>query len=165
MSNVDSVASFDSQLAEYLTNQYEFRATKYQRQLGCQNTSTTFTVRRWSPAAHELISSQLQYARTFLCSEFTQISYSAGCYPAGATRRMACQSTCLMFAASENNLVANTVACNPIANYPPRAGNLTKDFAACTDWTSLATNDTSTCVLGQLNEPNCGPLAHPVLIN
>jgi len=156
MSNVNSVASFDSGLADYLTNPYEFRATKYQRQLGCQNTSTAFTVRPRPADDPALTLSQLQYARTFLCSEFTQISYSAGCYPSGAVRRMACQSTCLMFAASENNLVNNQVACDPIANYAPRAGNLTKDFAACTDWTSLATNDTTTCVLGQVNEPNCG---------
>ena len=78
---------------------------------------------------------------------------------------MACQQTCLQFASSENNLIAvrsaltfhfvsysngetiGSVACgatNLIGDL--RQGNLTKDFTSCTDWTSLATNNSATCV-------------------
>ena len=42
MSNVNDVASFDSGLQNYLTGQFE--VTKYQRQLGCQNTSSSFVL-------------------------------------------------------------------------------------------------------------------------
>ena len=73
---------------------------------------------------------------------------------------MVCQSTCLDFAASENQIVNNTVG-----NYCPgpdntngsRAAQLEKDFVDCTDWTSLATNNSDTCISGDDNgENNCG---------
>lgn len=73
---------------------------------------------------------------------------------------MVCQSTCLDFAASENQVVNNS-----IANFCPASDNafgnrteqLTKDFTDCTDWTTLATNNSESCVSGDDNgENNCG---------
>lgn len=142
-SDVTDVASFDREMANYLAIGGQFAQTKYNEQLGCTNTSSTYV---------------LQYERTFLCSKFSQISYTAGCYTnTNVIRRMACQQTCLFFAASENYLVDDPVSCgttNTVGDY--RQGNLTQDFTSCTDWTTLSSNNTDTCVLGQINEPNCG---------
>jgi len=107
--DVTDVSSFDTQLANYLVAPDAFITEKYVDELGCSNTSSTFV---------------LQYARTFLwsaslpmsneheangvshSSQFTQISYTAGCYTGtNVIRRMACQQTCLQFASSENYLV------------------------------------------------------------
>ena len=79
---------------------------------------------------------------------------------AATSQKMVCQSTCLDFAASENEIVNNTVG-----NYCPgpdltdggRAATLEKDFVDCTNWTTLATNNSETCVSGYDNgEGNCG---------
>jgi len=143
---VTDVSSFDNQLSNYLASGNGFQQQKYIQELGCTNTSSTFV---------------LQYERTFLCSEFTQISYTAGCYTGtNVIRRMACQQTCLRFASSENYLVNDALSCGPTdltgSALTARQGNLTQDFTSCTDWTTLSSNNTDTCVLGQLNEPNCG---------
>lgn len=91
------------------------------------------------------------------CSVFTQQSFSAGCDDSSIVNRMACQSTCLQYATSQNFLVSDPVACGTtnLAG-PARQSNLTYDFTTCTDWTSLISNNTATCVLGQNNEGNCG---------
>jgi hypothetical protein len=73
---------------------------------------------------------------------------------------MVCQSTCLDFAASENQIVNNTVGnfCpGPDLTNGGRAEQLEKDFVDCTNWTTLATNNSETCVSGADNgENNCG---------
>ena len=87
-----------------------------------------------------------------LSSEFTQISYTAGCYAeSNVTRKMMCQQTCLQFAASENELIAvrwilfvvhdvalthvpqDSTACNAQASFSAqRQTTLTTDFTSCT---------------------------------
>lgn len=37
-----------------------------------------------------------------------------------------------------------------------RQVQLLKDFSDCTNWATLATNNTETCVQGSANEDNCG---------
>ena len=73
---------------------------------------------------------------------------------------MVCQSTCLDFAASENQVVNNSITsfCPASDNaFGNRTEVLTKDFTDCTDWTTLATNSSDSCVSGDDNgENNCG---------
>jgi hypothetical protein len=79
---------------------------------------------------------------------------------AATSQKMVCQSTCLDFAASENQIVNNTVGdfCpGPDTTNGNRTAQLTKDFTDCTDWTTLATNNSDSCVSGADNgENNCG---------
>lgn len=73
---------------------------------------------------------------------------------------MVCQSTCLDFALSENQVINNTIApfCPGSDNTNGlRAETLNNDYVDCTNWTTLATNNSETCVSGEDNgEGNCG---------
>jgi hypothetical protein len=70
---------------------------------------------------------------------------------------MVCQDTCLQFSASEYDLVNNTAYCpGPDLTDGNRTFNLNKDFVDCTNWTTLTTNSSDTCVSGSQNEGNCG---------
>lgn len=91
---VTDVASFDEQFSLYFSDPTRFHATKLNRQLQCNTTAAQNTT--------------LQYQRTILCGEFSQISYSAGCNRANrADAIMVCQDTCLQYAGTEAALVAN----------------------------------------------------------
>lgn len=71
--------------------------------------------------------------------------------------KMICQSTCLEYSASEYAVVNSTTYCpGPDTTNGNRTYNLNKDFVDCTNWTTLATNNSATCVSGASNEGNCG---------
>ncbi len=91
---VNDVDSFDAQFDIYFRDPFRFHATKFNDQLQC-NTSAAMNV-------------TLQYQRTILCGQFSQISYSAGCNRANRAQPvMVCQDTCLQYAGTESSLVAN----------------------------------------------------------
>jgi hypothetical protein len=70
---------------------------------------------------------------------------------------MVCQDTCLKYSASENDITADQTYCpGPDLTAGNRSFQLNKDYVDCTDWTTLSTNDTSICVMGDTNENNCG---------
>ena len=55
-----------------------------------------------------------------------------------------------------NNTVGNFCP-GPDTTNGTRAETLQKDFVDCTDWTTLATNNSESCVSGEQNgEGNCG---------
>lgn len=97
-----------------------------------------------------------------MCSRLVNEQWSVACLAlyngtsAADSTKMVCQSTCLEYAASERALVANTTLCPTNDNSTTRQAWLLKDYTDCTDWFTLATNDTNTCVLGEDNEGNCG---------
>lgn len=62
---VTDVSSFDQQFAQYFTDPNRFIATKFINQLQCNQTAVYNTT--------------LQWERTILCGQFTQISWSAQC--------------------------------------------------------------------------------------
>ena len=76
---------------------------------------------------------------------------------ATTSQKMVCQDTCIQYSDSEKQIVAGAPYCpGPDDSGGNRTYQLNKDFVDCTNWTSLQTNDTSTCVSGAQNEPNCG---------
>ncbi|PWN31618.1 uncharacterized protein FA14DRAFT_91499 [Meira miltonrushii] len=146
MAQVSDVTSFDDQFSQYWTDPTRFTRTKINIGLQCNRTGSANVT--------------LQYERTVYCAEFTQISYSAQCN-AGTQAKMVCQNTCRQYAASEQAIVANPAICAPTSiltaqHNATRSQTLTKDFTQCTDWNSLATNNSNTCVEGSANEGNCG---------
>ena len=93
-SAVTDVQSFDEQFSLYFSDPTRFTATKFNKQLQCNRTGAQ--------------NATLQYQRTILCGEFSQISYSAGCNRDNrADAIMVCQDTCLQYAGTEAALVAN----------------------------------------------------------
>ncbi|ORY26810.1 hypothetical protein BCR39DRAFT_448703, partial [Naematelia encephala] len=144
---VKDVASFDAGALDYFSNQFEFQTTKFIDELGCSN--ATNAVIRWE--------------RTVLCSSWVNEMWSTACLAnyngsaAATSQKMVCQSTCLEYSASEVNIVNSTMFCPGTDNTNGnRSYNLNKDFVDCTNWTTLATNNSMTCVEGTVNEPNCG---------
>lgn len=162
MAGVTTVAGFDTALSNYVAG--PFRTLKYNTQLGCANTTSAYTLQYATTVLVRLPRrpslGMTSSSSSWQCSVFTQQSFAAGCVDNSIVNRMTCQSTCLQFATSENFLVADTLACGTtnLAG-ASRQSNLTYDFTTCTDWTSLISNNTATCVLGQNNEGNCGALA------
>ncbi|GFZ51123.1 hypothetical protein JCM24511_08881 [Saitozyma sp. JCM 24511] len=147
MDTVTDVTSFDIAALNYFTDPYEWQATKFERELGCTNASTA--VIRWE--------------RTVLCSQWVNERWSVQCgqyYNTSTTTsspKMICQSTCLEYSASEYAVVNSTTYCpGPDTTNGNRTYNLNKDFVDCTNWTTLATNNSATCVSGSSNEGNCG---------
>ena len=144
---VSDVNSFDAAALKYFSDPYQFRTTKFTDQLGCNNAS----------------SAVIRYQRTVLCSMWVNQQWSVNCLSryngtsAATSPKMVCQSTCLDYAASERALVNSSIFC-PGADTTNggREAQLVKDYTDCTDWTTLTTNSTDTCVSGDSNEPNCG---------
>ena len=76
---------------------------------------------------------------------------------AATSQKMVCQNTCLEYSSSEYSIVNDTEYCpGPDMTNGNRSYQLVKDYTDCTNWTSLATNDTNSCVEGMINEGNCG---------
>jgi hypothetical protein len=69
---------------------------------------------------------------------------------------MVCQETCYEYSRDEQAIAANTTICGADNTGGSRQVQLLKDFGDCTDWTTLTTNNSATCVLGSTNEGNCG---------
>ena len=162
-SSVSDVRSFDAAALNYFSDPYQFRNTKFNTQLGCYNASTA----------------TIRYQRTVLCSMWVNEKWSTQCmaqystslsHPhesrpltrtdgsaAATSQKMVCQSTCLEYSASEKALTEDQTYC-PGEDYTNgnRSYQLNKDFVDCTNWTSLATNNTATCVSGDSSEGNCG---------
>ncbi|ORY78474.1 hypothetical protein BCR35DRAFT_332353 [Leucosporidium creatinivorum] len=137
---IDSVAKFDSAFSKYLSPDGQFAITKQEKQLGCANYDVGFV---------------LQWEQTVLCGEFTNIAYSSpGCNPDTSATVMTCQPTCTEFSRSEVQLVNNTFICGASYN-ETRESTIHRDLSQCTDWSALASNDSS-CVTGTSNEGNCG---------
>ncbi|CAD6974153.1 unnamed protein product [Tilletia controversa] len=145
---VNDVATFDQQFELYFTDPNRYHQTKFERQLQCNSTAAQNTT--------------LQYQRTILCGQFSQISYSVSCNLKNrANPIMVCQDTCLQYAQTENVLVANPQICPPanqltLVQNTTREFNLNKDYVTCTDWSTLVSSDNATCVEGIMNEGNCG---------
>ncbi|KAL7422756.1 hypothetical protein Q5752_002049 [Cryptotrichosporon argae] len=144
---VTDVASFDAAAFTYFSNPYQYQTTKFIQELGCSNASSA--VIRWE--------------RTVLCSMWVNEHWSAEClaYYNGTTvansQKMVCQSTCIEYSNSEYAVVNNTDYCpGPDLTGGLRDAQLTKDYVDCTNWTTLATNDSATCVAGADNEGYCG---------
>lgn len=145
--DVTDVRSFDVAALNYFSDPYQFRTTKFTNQLGCSNASTA----------------TIRYQRTVLCSMWVNEQWSAACLSqyngtsAATSQKMVCQQTCLQYSGSEAELVNDTAIC-PGGDQTGgrRQAQLLKDYTDCTDWFTLATNDTATCVLGDNNENNCG---------
>ncbi|CEH19481.1 hypothetical protein CBOM_06802 [Ceraceosorus bombacis] len=146
--SVTNVTTFDQQFAAYFTDPNRFLAEKLGRQLACNRTAALNTT--------------LQYERTILCGQFSQISYSAQCNVANrADPIMVCQDTCLTYSAAQSEIVQNPAICTPDANLTTarnttRYNTLQRDYVTCTDWTSLVSTNNQTCVEGDANEGNCG---------
>jgi hypothetical protein len=144
--DVTDVSSFDAAALNYFSDPYQFKTTKFTDQLGCTNAS----------------SATIRYQRTVLCSMWVNEQWSAQCLAnyngtsAATSQKMVCQQTCLQYSASESQIVNNTAFCPTNPNPTNRTDQLTKDYVDCTNWATLATNDTATCVLGSDNEGNCG---------
>ncbi|RXK37045.1 hypothetical protein M231_05704 [Tremella mesenterica] len=148
-SKVTSVSTFDAAALAYLSDPYQYTKTKIVEQLGCGNVSTSTEVIRWE--------------RTVLCSQWVNEKWSVECKElydnsSNATSpKMVCQETCLQFSSSEASLITDTSFCPGLdQTNGARQATLMKDHDDCTDWTTLTTNDTSTCVQGNDNEGNCG---------
>ncbi|WVR08805.1 hypothetical protein IAU60_005863 [Kwoniella sp. DSM 27419] len=147
-SEVTDVASFDSLAIAYFSNPYQFTETKFgNEQLGCSNATNAV----------------IRYERTVQCSKWVNEQWSLGCTElynsssAATSMKMVCQSTCLQYSASENQIVGSGEYCpGPDLTGGTRQATLLKDYVDCTNWTRLATNDTATCIRGEDNEPNCG---------
>jgi len=79
MTSVTDVTSFDEQFALYFTDPTRFTQTKFVNELQCNETAAQNTT--------------LQWERTILCGQFSQISYSAQCNVQNqANFIMVCQS-------------------------------------------------------------------------
>jgi len=145
---VSDVTTFDQQFELYFTDPNRYHQTKFQRQLQCNSTAAQNTT--------------LQYQRTILCGQFSQISYSASCNIRNrADPIMVCQDTCLQYAGTEGSIVSNPQICTPdnllsVSQNNTRYFNLNKDYVTCTDWRTLVSTDNSSCVEGITNEGNCG---------
>ncbi|KAL7410674.1 hypothetical protein BDY24DRAFT_171696 [Mrakia frigida] len=147
MESVTTVAEFDSAALSYFSDPNQYSETQFRRKLGCSNAT----------------GATLRYARTVLCSMWTNGVRSQECLSLldqsslVDSPKMVCRQTCKDYAASENSIVENQAYCpGPDLTGGFRAANMTKDYVQCTNWTTLATNDTSVCVLGSNNEGNCG---------
>ena len=139
--------SFDAAALNYFSDPFQFRTTKFINQLGCTNASSV----------------TLRYQRTVLCSMWVNEQWSEQCLSryngtsAATSQKMVCQETCLEYSASETALVNSTEYCpGPDLTNGNRSFQLNKDFVDCTNWTTLATNDSATCVSGPDNEGSCG---------
>lgn len=147
-SEVTDVATFDEQFARYFSDPTRFTAEKLGRQLDCTRPGAANTT--------------LQWERTILCGQFSQISYSAQCNVQNRAQAiMVCQDTCLAYSDSQKELVANPAICAPdstlgTARNATRYATLNRDFVSCTDWTTLVSLDNTTCIEGASNEGNCG---------
>lgn len=146
MSQVNDVDSFDQQFAQYWTDPFRFEKSKIHQGLQCNRTGSANLT--------------LQWERTVYCGQFTQISYSAACN-VGLEPLMLCRSTCEDYSASQRAVVANPRICTPTnlltqEHNTTRAQTLLNDYQKCTDWNSLTSNNTSSCVKGMANEGNCG---------
>ncbi|KAE8249992.1 hypothetical protein A4X13_0g4988, partial [Tilletia indica] len=145
---VSDVASFDQQFELYFTDPNRYHQTKFSRQLQCNSTAAQNTT--------------LQWQRTILCGQFSQISYSASCNVRNrADPIMVCQDTCTQYAGTEDGLVSNPQICPPdssltVLQNTTRYFNLNKDYVDCTNWTTLVSTNNATCVEGIMNEGNCG---------
>ncbi|KAE8205786.1 hypothetical protein CF335_g2184 [Tilletia laevis] len=135
---VNDVATFDQQFELYFTDPNRYHQTKFERQLQCNSTAAQNTT--------------LQYQRTILCGQFSQISYSVSCNLKNrANPIMVCQDTCLQYAQTENVLVANPQICPPanqltLVQNTTREFNLNKDYVTCTDWLTTTTSVGTTMV-------------------
>ena len=171
-SQVTDLASFDTAFDKYLNpTTGQFAKTKQLNQLGCSGYRSGFVLQYEQSVSSHCLLGRIPARRArwglkltrpparaqFLCGEFTAISYSASCNTNATTvaATKTCQTTCYQYADSELSLVNTTLLCNAAFN-ATREATLTRDFTSCTDWTSLATNDTATCVQGAANEANCG---------
>jgi len=146
-SSVSSVSTFDVAALNYFTNPDQFETTKFLDQLGCSNAS----------------SAVIRYERTVLCSMWVNEKWSEQCLAnyngttAATSQKMVCQDTCLTYSASEKAITNSSTYCpGPDLTNGNRSYQLNKDFVDCTDWTTLATNETGSCVAGDDNESNCG---------
>ncbi|PWN51172.1 hypothetical protein IE53DRAFT_61832 [Violaceomyces palustris] len=147
-SAVTDVHSFDEQFERYFNDENRFHKTKFNDQLQCNTTNAERTT--------------LQWQKTIYCSQFSQISYSAQCNSQNAAVPiMVCQQTCIEYAETERDIVQNPRICEDDSDLTrwqnrTRYDTLEKDYMDCTDWTSLATTNVRSCVLGDQNEGNCG---------
>ncbi|WRT70939.1 uncharacterized protein IL334_007938 [Kwoniella shivajii] len=146
--NVNSVATFDAAALAYFSNPYQFTNTKFGNdQLGCSNASQA----------------TIRWERTVLCSMWVNEMYSLSCTAlynsstAATSMKMVCQSTCLEYSSSEYSIVNSSSFCpGSDLTQGRRDTQLVKDFTDCTNWTTLATNNTESCISGESNEGNCG---------
>ncbi|KAK4689655.1 hypothetical protein P7C73_g457, partial [Tremellales sp. Uapishka_1] len=165
---VTDVQTFDAAALLYFANSHQFEQTKFVEELGCSNASNAvirwertvlcsmWVNEMWSKNCLALYSESLPPSISSVC-RFQRPSLFLDGTSAADSQKMACQSTCLEYSADEYNIVNDTAVCpGPDLTNGNRSTQLVKDFTDCTNWTTLATNNTDTCVLGSTNEGNCG---------
>lgn len=102
----------------------------------------------------------VQWQQTVFCSQWSQSSFESGC-TAEVPPTLVCQETCNQFASSEEDVVDNTAYCQSTdelntSQRSVRTDTLSNDYYTCTDYSSLATTNVNSCVLGIENEGSCG---------
>ncbi|KAH8787593.1 hypothetical protein BGZ57DRAFT_755225 [Hyaloscypha finlandica] len=135
---VSSTATFDEQLASYVSTSYV--QEKYQTLLGCGNINLTNTTNLYA-----------RFTTTVICNAIIQNSRTL-CGLSAANSPPVCADTCAQQASSESIIIADSALCSsPGGN---AGSQIRADFTNC----ALPANSLSgTCIEGAANEPdNCG---------
>lgn len=135
---VTTTESFDTQFAQYLSQQYV--SSKFTDVFGCDNIDLANTSSYYP-----------RYTASFLCNAMVQIT-GASCGLSGDQLRPLCVDSCAEMALSESQIVSSDQLC------PGRADNyadqLRADFTNCA---LPAESISGRCIDGEANEPNdCG---------
>ncbi|KUJ16145.1 uncharacterized protein LY89DRAFT_697426 [Mollisia scopiformis] len=135
---VSSTATFDEQLASYVSTSYV--QEKYQTLFGCGGINLTNTTNLYA-----------RFTTTVICNAIIQNSRTP-CGLSTAASRPVCADTCAEQAESEAIIIANSALCtNPSSNADSQ---IRADFTNCA---LPAESLTGTCIEGATNEPdNCG---------
>ncbi|GHJ85545.1 hypothetical protein NliqN6_1947 [Naganishia liquefaciens] len=145
--NVTDLASFDAAAISYIGNPGGYRTDKFANdELGCTNASNVV----------------VRYSRTVFCSALINSQSSMDCFNRYSEvdrdigPKYVCQSTCNEYSANEYSITRNRQYCPTDPSGGDRYLTLIRDYASCTNWASSLTNNTDTCIEGDLNEGSCG---------
>ncbi|CAG8600132.1 2304_t:CDS:2 [Racocetra fulgida] len=148
LSAASNVSQFDSLLRSYVNEQYI--SWRYNQSLGCSNTNTSMYAR---------------YTYTMICAELVEFSLSRQCSNSitaitGQPVKSLCNSTCASHASSVLAIAYDPTVCPP----PNNTGlqSLVNLIKWCGNESNVDSNN-STCISGDLNEPNCDSNNQPSL--
>ncbi|CAG8773717.1 32798_t:CDS:2, partial [Racocetra persica] len=141
LAGASNVSQFDSLLRSYVNDQYI--SWRYNQSLGCSNTNTSMYAR---------------YTYTMICAELVEYSLSRQCSNSiaaitGQQVQNLCNSTCASHVSSVLSIAYDANVCPP----PNNTGlqSLVNLIKWCSNDSNIDSNN-STCISGDLNEPNCG---------
>ncbi|KAK5274852.1 hypothetical protein LTR96_001453 [Exophiala xenobiotica] len=134
---VTSTAEFDTQLNQYVSQQYV--QTKYVNIFGCDGINPANTTDYYA-----------RYTLSFICNGIVQNSKQP-CGLSNADSRPLCADSCAELALSEEEIISSNLCSGRNTDY---ADELRADFTNC----ALPANSISgSCIAGESNEPNnCG---------